>query len=60
MVDDAKWDTLHAKFVSQLITFDNKKGAGLSHMSSPAERTNQHSKCALSWWSEWSDEVPEL
>ena len=59
VVDDTEWTTLHATLVSQLSKFNNK-GPGLSHMSLPAAWTNLHSKCALSWWSEWGAEVPEL
>ena len=59
MTDDDEWTALHAVLVSQLAKFNNK-GAGLTHLSSPAAWTNLHSKCALEWWSEWGAEIPEL
>lgn len=59
VTDDSEWSTLHGIMVTQLAKFNNK-GAGLTHMSSPAAWIDLHSKCALAWWSEWGAEVPEL
>ena len=59
MTDDSEWSTLHGIMVTQLAKFNNK-GAGLTHMSSPAAWNDLNSKCALAWWSEWGAEVPEL
>ena len=59
-VDDAdEWTALHGRMVEQLSKFQHK-GAGLTHMSSAAAWQNLHSKCALSWWTEWGQEVPDV